>query len=549
MSVGLIVLADYETKFITKELEGIVKKRENGFIVRGAEYGQMESVVYDLPYVDGEEKIYVWLSFGNYEAYDFYLAEENRESFAERYFNRISNIWSVLKKKNYNIIQSNFITGVDPVYGYGGASIKDSFVYQIRKLNYILGERISDESTVRILDLDMIGALVGRESFIDDRMYYIAKTPFSLKYIPQVAENVISLIEHLNGRLIKLVITDLDGVLWGNSVGEDGIDKIIIGEGIGGVYLRIQKWMKELKNKGILLAVCSKNDYEVAMLPFTEISDMILNIDDFVMFEANWKNKSDNIFHICRSLNISYDSVVFIDDNPLERAEVKRVYPEMYVPDLPESAEKYLDCINRLNLFSFHMASDNDSIRSKQYMDEVSRSILRQNFKDYNEYLKNLGLKIEAQLWQKKYESRIVQLFQRTNQFNLSNYRYSSKDVEALMKHNNYNYIIRLEDNIGSYGIVSAFCLVKRDNMIIVNDWVLSCRVFHKGVENWILSFLKRIGLQEKCDLLILNYKPSKKNGNMKTFFDEYGFHDLEGVGYAIRLTEMQDIETVIVDK
>ena len=269
---------------------------------------------------------------------------EQRENFADLTIEKIKNAWQNLSSKiKTNILQFNFIEIDDRTFGNYANKTPNSFIYQLRKLNYQLMELASNTKNAFLIDLSTIQNIYGRETVHDDKLYYIAKMPLSTNILPEVSQQVLEVIKALNGKFKKCAILDLDNTLWGGVIGDDGLKSIQIGElGLGHAFSEFQMWLKELKNRGIILAVCSKNNENIAKEPFEKHPDMILKLDDISMFVANWEDKATNIKYIQETINIGMDSIVFIDDNPFERNLVKGMIPDITVPELPEDPAMYL---------------------------------------------------------------------------------------------------------------------------------------------------------------------------------------------------------------
>ena len=217
-----------------------------------------------------------------------------------------------------------------------------------------------------MVDLNRLQGVVGRNELYSGKLYYMAKMPISTRYLPETAKQIMDVVMAIKGRIKKCVILDLDNTLWGGVIGDDGLENIQIGElGLGQAFSRLQQWLKELKQRGMILAVCSKNEEAAAKEPFLKHPEMVLRLDDISMFVANWEDKAANIRRIQQTLNIGMDSIVFLDDNPFERNAVKSLIPDITVPDLPEDPSEYLDYLQQLNLFETASYSKADADRTK----------------------------------------------------------------------------------------------------------------------------------------------------------------------------------------
>ena len=260
---------------------------------------------------------------------------------------------------------------------------------------------------------------------------------------------------------MKCVVLDLDNTLWGGVIGDDGLEGIALGEfDEGEAFVGFQKFIRELKRRGIILAVVSKNEHANAVLPFREHPHMALKEEDISVFVANWDNKADNIRLIQKTLNIGFDSLVFLDDNPFERNIVREFLPEVVVPELPEDPSLYLQSLADLNLFETASFSEADLQRADQYREEAQRELTKTHFTNINDYLTSLGMEIRLERFNAFNLPRIAQLIQRSNQFNLMTRRYGEAACEAMMKDPSVAPLtLRLADKFGDYGLISVVIL------------------------------------------------------------------------------------------
>ena len=278
------------------------------------------------------------------EKFYSFPAQERRE-FAFKYLTYIEDLVSTIntKLKNSIILCCNFPEIDDTIFGNQASKTEDSFLYQCRKLNYLLSEKSVQLNHLLLVDLVGLQNRFGVGHLFNNNIYITTDIVLSTDILPYVSEIVLNIIKVRNGIVNKCVILDLDNTLWGGVIGDDGYENIEIGTlGIGKAFTEFQKWLKELKNRGIILAVCSKNNEDVAKEAFLRNTEMVLKLDDISVFVANWNNKADNIRSIQSTLNIGYNSMVFLDDNPVERQIVKDNIPDITVPELPEDPAYYL---------------------------------------------------------------------------------------------------------------------------------------------------------------------------------------------------------------
>ena len=458
----------------------------------------------------------------------------------------------ISKNSKASIIQFTFVLNDDFVFGNYACNHKESFIYQLRKLNMLLMEEASAGKNVFFVDLCTIQTQIGRNNMFDPKLYYIAKMPISLKALPLVAANIVSVIQALRGAIIKCVILDLDNTLWGGVIGDDGISGIEIGGlGNGYAFSDFQKWLKELKKRGILLAVCSKNEEPTAKEPFEKHDEMVLRLDDFSVFIANWEDKAANIHTIQQTLNIGMESIVFIDDNPFERDLVRSLIPEITVPDLPEDPAGYISYIQSLNLFETASFSDEDAGRTEQYRAEIQRVAMQQQYKSYDEYLQNLEMSTTVKQFDELHIPRIAQLTQRSNQFNLRTVRYTESEIESIANDDNHiTLYFKLKDKLADYGLISIIILEKQpDKTLFINTWLMSCRVLKRGMEEFIINKIIETAGQHKYETIIGEYIETKKNAMVKDIYTRMGFSQTGENVYTANTSSFKPNKTFIAEQ
>lgn len=465
-----------------------------------------------------------------YEDYQS-LSEMERTSFADSYIEKIVNYWELIRNNSKSLIIQSTITEYDDgVFGSYGGKVRSSFLYQIRKLNYLIGDRAADNKDVFIVDYCNIQNNVGRDKLVDPKMLYMAKMSVALDILPKYAKRVVDVIAALKGQVKKCVICDLDNTLWGGIIGEDGLSGIKIGNlGSGHAYEDLQIWLKQLKQRGILLAVCSKNDDHIAKEPFEKLEEMVLKLDDFAIFVANWDNKVDNIRYIQSTLNIGFDSMVFLDDNPFERNLVRENISEVCVPELPDDPAKYLSYLQSLNLFETASYSVEDANRTTQYQVEAKRNELKLKATSYEDYLKELDMECEWNYFDSQNAPRIAQLTQRSNQFNLRTVRYTEAEIlDIINDPKKVGLYFKLKDKYGDYGLISVIILNIDNNLGFIDTWLMSCRVLKRGVEQFVLNKMIQVSKKNGVNVLQGEYLETKKNHMVSNLYDDLQFDKIE---------------------
>jgi len=548
---SLAILGNCATQHLAKAIKGYAYEEKIALHVFDADYNQIDAQV-----MDNNSELYqmtpdftlFWLC--TEKLYEAFCQSTNRSDFANQIITSLEGYWNrVNQQYKTTILQFNFTQIDDRIFGNYGNKTQDSFLFQIRKLNYLLMEKCTQYKNVFIIDIEYLQQIYGEDGIKDNKMYYIAKMPLSTKILPEVAKQTIDVIKAMKGKMKKCVILDLDNTLWGGVIGDDGLENIQIGElGLGHAFSEFQMWLKELQKRGIILAVCSKNEEVVAKEPFLHHPEMVLHMEDIAMFVANWEDKASNIKKIQDTLNIGMDSIVFFDDNPFERNLVKSMIPDITVPDLPEDPSQYLEYVKLLNLFETAAYSETDKNRTKQYQEEIGRVNLQKQFSSYSEYLESLEMVAEAKPFDKFHFSRIAQLTQRSNQFNLRTVRYTEQEIEQLAKEKEHlTLYFTLKDKFGDYGLISVVVLDKQpENTLFISEWLMSCRVLKRGMEEFILDEIIRTAEENGFKKVIGEYIRTPKNNMVSELYKKMGFHEVEKDRYEVNVTEYEKHKTYI---
>lgn len=396
----------------------------------------------------------------------------------------------------------------------------------VNQFNMQLIERLKINNDY-IFDVAAISETVGTSLWHDKAMYYHAKLPFAQVFVPLYSENLVRLIAAITGKTKKVLVIDLDNTIWGGVIGDDGIDGIKLGgnESLGEVYQDIQRTILDLKDRGIIIAVCSKNEEKIARDVFKHHPEMILKEEHITAFQVNWNDKPSNIKLIADALNLSLDSFVFIDDNPMERDIVRKHIPEVDVPELNNDPSSYMRTLLAGGYFESIVFSDEDAKRAETYTANVKRSSLLGKSTDLESYLKTLKMKAEIRSFQEKDLNRITQLILRSNQFNLTTKRYKADEVKKIMNEKKYKtFQIRLEDIFGDNGLISLVICKKQNEYWEIDTWIMSCRVLGRKVEEFVLSQVQNAAFTSGIDRLKGIYIETPKNELVKNHYKKLGF-------------------------
>jgi FkbH-like protein len=446
---------------------------------------------------------------------------------------RASGIWEAIRGNcSALVIQSSYVMPYERLFGNYDLKHADSLYDAVAEINRGLCRRAREHKNVLINDVEAVASWVGRRTWFDERFWDLAKSFCANEHLPAVAQNITRIALAARGRGIKCVILDLDNTLWGGVVGDDGVSGIqISAHGDGEAFHRFQFFLLALKRRGILLCVCSKNEHAAAIKPFEEHPEMVLHKEDITIFVANWENKAENIKRIREALDIGYDSIAFLDDNPFERNLVRSILPDVVVPELPEDPADYVKYLAELNLFETTAFSQEDSSRADLYRTEFERRASVAAFASFDEYLASLEMRICVARFEPSRLGRIAQLLQRSNQFNLTTHRYNQAECEKMMLDADcIPLYASLRDRFGDHGLISIIVArrVQAEGVLDITDWLMSCRVLTRGVEECLMNHMvaeaARLHLKAVCG----HYIPTAKNAMVKEFFGRFGFEKFE---------------------
>lgn len=530
--IKVALLGDSATQFLATAIKGEGIARCLSIDMFEAEYNQVERQILDptsdFYSFDADFTIVFQSTHKLLEKYSL----ESADSRAELAEERLSFVRAICNSVKGKIIYYNYPEIGDGVFGSYQNKVEGSFVYQVRKLNLGLMNLSQEFPNLFICDLSELQSKFGRDFFFDSSVYVSTEMLLSLDALPYVASRTLDIVCAIRGSFKKCLILDLDNTLWGGVVGDDGWENIQIGHGlgIGKAFSEFQQWVKKLKDRGIIICICSKNDQDKAREPFEKNPEMVLKLDDIAVFIANWDNKVDNIHTIKQILNIGYDSMVFLDDNPFERNIVRDNIPEICVPELPEDPGDYLEYLYGLNLFETASYSSADKDRTKQYQVETKRATSALSFSNEKDFLKSLGMVSEVNGFDSFNTPRVAQLSQRSNQFNLRTVRYTEDDIRRIGNDLSYKcFSFTLSDKFGDNGLICVVILEKKeDKSLFIDTWFMSCRVLKRGMENFTLNTIAEYAKSTGFKRLIGEYIPTAKNGMVAEHYPSLGFNPID---------------------
>lgn len=554
-TIKIALAGDTATQLLATAICGTGALRGYNIDLFEAEYNQVEQQLLiptsDLHQFDADF-IVIFQSTHKLGEHHSLLPAEKQMTLADDRLAFIASVCENPSLASKKIIYFNYPEIGDTVFGSYANKVDSSFTYQVRKLNYELMKLSQQYPNLFICDIAELQNKFGRDRMFAPNTYTSTEMVFRMDVLPYVASRVMDIVCAIKGQFKKCLILDLDNTLWGGVIGDDGLEGIQLGHGlgIGKMFTEFQMWIKKLKQRGIIICVASKNNEETAKEPFEKHPDMVLKLDDIAVFQANWETKVDNIRTIQQILNIGFDSMVFLDDNPFERNMVRENIPSITVPELPEFPEDYLEYLYSLNLFETASYSNLDKDRTKQYQVEAQRVSLSKTFTNEADFLKSLNMVSTVSGFTKFNTPRVAQLSQRSNQFNLRTVRYTDADIEALANDPDViDLSFTLEDKFGDNGLIAVVIMKPLDKeTLFVDTWFMSCRVLKRGMENFTLNTMVEAAKTKGYKKIIGEYLPTAKNAMVAEHYANLGFEKLEGrsAQWELNINNYKDKECYI---
>ena len=441
-------------------------------------------------------------------------------------YGRFAAVWKALKKRyRAVIIQNNFDLPYESDTGsFSAVSGRGNFV---AALNAKFSEYADNHEGFYLHDLHGLSARVGLRKWHNPSQYVAYKFAMDYDVMPEVSLGMAKIIRAILGKAKKCLVLDLDNTLWGGVIGDDGVENIKIDHETPAAeaYTTWQEYVLRLKERGVILAVCSKNEEDIAKSGFAH-PDSVLKFSDVAAFKANWLPKNENIVAIAREINIGTDSLVFIDDNPAERQIVRDTMPEVAVPEVEGSdVFSYIRAIEEAGYFEAVTVAADDLKRNENYQANKARQELSANAASYGDFLKALNMTAEIDEFKPVYFDRIAQLTGKTNQFNLTTRRYTIAEIESMANAPHYITLYgRLADKFGDNGLISVIIGEIKEGGLHILLWLMSCRVLKRGMEENMLDVLVAKTKAAGCTKLIGYYYPTKKNKMVAGMYESFGF-------------------------
>jgi len=460
--------------------------------------------------------------------FPYSIDEKQRQNFIKKKFKEIENLITIfIKNSNSKLIISNFFIPTNSNYGIFETKSNFGLQKMINTLNNNLQDFIRNLDSVYLFDMNGFISKHGENNVFDPKQFLFGDIKISLDFIPYLVNDLMGYVIATLGISKRCIVLDLDNTLWGGIIGEDEFDGIKLGSDPSGkAFVEFQKHLLGLHNRGILLAINSKNNFDDAMKVIEEHPDMILKKEHFASIKINWNDKVSNIKEISDELNFGLENFVFFDDDPLNREFMKSSLPQVLTVDLPSDPSKYVRTMQEMNEFNLLKITNEDKQRGVMYSQQRERKTFETSSNNLEDFLKNMDLKITIKKVDTFTIPRISQLILKTNQFNLTTKRYSLEEIQKMSQNNNMLMgCVQVEDKFGDNGITAAFIVEKNGTKEwILDTFLLSCRVMGRQIEKSILGYIIKLAKQNNVDKIIANFIPTKKNQPIENFLPDCGF-------------------------
>lgn len=406
--------------------------------------------------------------------------------------------------------------------------LNNSFDDFIEQYNTACRDIVKSNDSLLLLNIDKVANIVGLQKWINPVDYYRSKIPFAYECTDVFSDYFSRMLGAYLGIRKKIIVLDLDGVLWGGILGDDGINNIVIGNGSaeGEAFMAFQQYLlKELYDTGIVLTVVSKNSLENVNAVLENCPGMILKREHFAMLQVNWKDKASNIKAIVDTLNVGLDSIVFIDDNVYERNLIQEKLPLVTTIDIGNNPSNYTAILANSGYFDYYDLSQEDFNRTKSYINKVRSVEIQDDFPDYTSYLRFTNMQLIISPFQNGSLTRIIQLINKTNQFNLVCTKVNYQDIEKVLESDYQLGIqISLQDKFENFGIISILILAITQHSLSIDIWVMSCRVFNRNIEEAVFNYLYQFSKQRGLSKIIGKCRNIKKNSYVDQLYIKRGF-------------------------
>ena len=446
-----------------------------------------------------------------------------------RLIGELRSLWRKAREIGAAVIQQTFLDVSEPLFGGYERLVPGAPGAVVARLNDRLAEAAAEDKAL-LLDVARASQWDGIEAWFDVGRWLQGKLEIAPQAAPSYGDLAARILAAQRGLSKKCLVLDLDNTLWGGVIGDDGLDGIVLGEGsaAGEAHLALQHYAKQLKERGIILAVCSKNDAKIAEAAFRDHPEMVLRRADIAAFQANWDDKAQNLKAIAARLNIGVDALVFVDDNPIERARIRQSLPMVAVPEMPDDPAHYVRCLADAGYFEAVAFTADDRSRAEQYSANAEREAMLGSAESMDEFLRGLNMTAVYGPFTAVDHARVVQLINKTNQFNTTTRRYAGEEVARIMDDpDSLTLQFRLLDRVGDNGLVSTMILRPTpadDDVLEIENWVMSCRVFGRELEFEAMNVAVEAARERGARAFVADYIPTPKNDVISKLYPSLGF-------------------------
>jgi FkbH-like protein len=492
--------------------------------IHDTEYDTVLQSLIELP--ENTTDFFVFLSWNQRILKQIRNMEKSPNEIIEQELEFWQQIWSLVQHKNGRIIQVGYDYTIAGALGFHCSAKHGGEIDTIREINSRIRQSLPNGTF--FIDLETLAGNIGRKSFYNPRQYYWTKQPFTEQGTTLLAERIENAIRIMRTGSKKVLVLDLDNTLWGGIVGDLGAYNIELGENPDGEAFRdFQQYCKQLSKRGILLAIATKNDEANAKEPFEVNPNMVLKLDDIVSFQSHWRPKSESMKTIARELNLGIDSLVFFDDNPAEREEVRQNAPEVAIIDVPDDPADYIQALENSLFFETHSVTTADTQRTQQYLNENKRKTLENSFTNLDDYLKSLEMVGKIVPINDGNMQRVVQLLGKTNQFNVTSKRHDEQTIRRFLSDpQTIALTLELSDKFGEHGLIAVAIGLLQGDDLFIDTFLMSCRVLNRTAEHFLMNAVIELAIQKKFKRIIGEYIPTAKNDMVKDLFLIFGFEN-----------------------
>jgi len=531
--IRIAILGSYTTNGMEETLQVKCSEIDVGCISYVAGYNQYNQEILDQKsalYKFSPDVSFLLLDSRTILGKLFYLpysvSESERKQFIENKVSEISNlIKSFTTNSKSKLVITNLVLPTYSPYGIYETKVNYGLQEMISDYNQQISKIIKNTESVYLYDFNGFTTRLGEQNVFDFRQFFYGDVKVSLECIPHLAQDLVGYIKAILGLNKKCIVLDLDNTLWGGIVGEDGFEGIKLGnDPIGKAFVEFQKRLLALHQRGIILAINSKNNLDDAMRVIREHSDMVLKEENFSCVKINWNDKVQNMREIASELNIGLDSMVYLDDDPMNREYMRANLPQVLTVEMPRDVAQYAPVLMGLNDFDTLKITEEDLNRGNMYLQEKQRKVLEQQTTNIEDFLKQLKIKLKIKKANNLTIPRISQLTLKTNQFNLTTRRYQEEDIKKFLDAGHWVGCVQVEDKFGDNGITGVFIIKKNSSEWLIDTFLLSCRIMGRGVEDSMMAEILKKAKQEGVKTVKGEFIPTKKNAPSANFLSDYGF-------------------------